>query len=130
MKIRNQLFVLLLILTLTSCEKHPFDYRNKYLGDYDVLANHSSWTMGGVTIYSSEQLTMTVNYWGDDGLELVDSSGDTLKCFIDKSGTMSQDPTDIHYYFSGAFTDKDNFELTYGYSGLGGSYSTTWIGQK
>ena len=86
--------------------------------------------MGDATVYSTNQYILRVEYWEDDGIAFVKASGDTIKCYLDKSGLMSQDAGDIHYFFSGSFNGKDYFELTYGYAGLGGGYTTTLKGQK
>jgi hypothetical protein len=40
---------LLIFFTLVGCEKKSFDYRNKYIGEYDMTYSYTYWQMGGVT---------------------------------------------------------------------------------
>lgn len=55
----TRLSILILILTSLSCKKLPFDYRNKYIGDYNFVHSYSSWTVNQGTYASG-----TDNYSG------------------------------------------------------------------
>jgi len=132
--INKENWILLLVISfvflvvITSCEKFPFDYRNKYVGiwTFEVTKSQSKppfSSTSSVTYYEG-----TVSY-GAGHNELIikySASISILVISVELDGTIGKLPGDYNY---GKFEQKDILSITYGHRG---NYSDlTYIyGQK
>jgi hypothetical protein len=84
------LAVFVLITALTGCEKKLFDYRNKYLGDYQITYHNSYVKNGGVTGDTTIVYVGEITY-GDKGnikIEFFDGSEEEFE--VSKKGEISK----------------------------------------
>jgi uncharacterized protein (TIGR02145 family) len=118
-------FVILMIIT--SCEKFPFDYRNKYVGlwTFEVTRSHS------IPLHSTSSVDYYEGsiFYGAGHNELLirySSNTDILKVSLDLDGSIGNLPGEYNY---GKFEGKDKLNISYGHRG---NYSDlTYIyGQK
>jgi|GEM_PF-2041076 len=77
-------------LIILGCKKHPFDYRNKFLGDYHFSIAISSWdpangsydttyTNDGKIWYGSNQNSILISFSGGESTELTIYEDGTLE---------------------------------------------------
>jgi hypothetical protein len=120
---KKLLYILLVSLGLTACKKNPFDYRSKYLGDYEFTTTISSWNM-----ISGVQPTETTVYNGSVSMSSLEGKirinymdGISTDVEVDREGNLS-------YPGSGKISKKTlSLEMT---NGSGGGSSTTSISGK
>ena len=124
-------FLILTVIFVSSCQKFKlFDYRTKYIGNYEFEIHYSSWNINdyyfdttyfynGTILFGDDKGTLSINY----------KNNSTFEVFIDKEGQFEE-----NNYLSGKFTDKDNVEFGFSCSGpgcgMGGGSSTHVIGKK
>ncbi|MHC1707452.1 MAG: hypothetical protein AB9842_08015 [Bacteroidales bacterium] len=122
MQHKNLLFSLFVVFSviLFSCEKHPFDYRNKYLGRWDFKTNWSKVNVDsiGQSVYGNAYYFGEIDY-GDSDNELI------IRFMLDKEVTIEIDKTGRitnfgTTYGSGYFRGKDELSLYLRFGGLGG----------
>lgn len=124
-------FILLLgVLMGFGCTKPLIDYRSKYVGTYSVVSYNSSWVMGQVQQNDTSTFTIKVKrsqerYYVD----FISPNGST-SYLLETNGTLHYESNDWHYQVFGGFIDKDHFELSGGYHGLGGGNSFEAMGTK
>jgi hypothetical protein len=122
----------LFLITTNSCEKSVFDYRHKYVGDWNfkvigyywsISPYPTGWTFQDTSYYSGE-----ISYGeGNNELVITYKSGENVVVSIDKEGVI-----DESYEISGQFEDKEHINLTIRspQSMLGGGYTKTITGWK
>ena len=112
-------------VTLISCKKRPFDYRNKYLGIYDFTVYQSSFDRRigevsgvlkyrGEITYGKEHSTILIHYLEDSFVELT----------LEKDGTLSERRV------SGEFEDKKKIRFVMYSGGMGGGAFWEITGEK
>jgi hypothetical protein len=117
------------IFLLSSCEKKPFDYRNKYLGEYHFTYQyHVTYNGGGsqdTSIYYDGSI-----HDGEDGFIKVDwYSGNPREFEVSKDGKLTLCNTSL------GSMSKESFVLTYNDNlcspgPLGTDYTVTLSGEK
>lgn len=123
------LTAIVLITALTGCEKKLFDYRNKYLGDYQITYYYSYWQMGGVTGDTTITNNGEVKY-GDKGNIKIDwYDGSEYEFEVSKEGEITK------CNYSLGTIDKKNFSLSFtddlcSPGPLGANYTITLTGSK
>jgi hypothetical protein len=127
---KNSFLFFALVGLMAACKKPLWDYRSKYVGTYDVVSYNSNWVMGqgyqyDTTHYSVKVRRSEERYY----VEFVSQNGST-PYLIETDGTLHFESPDWHYQANGSFTDKNHFELTGGYYGLGGGNSFEAHGTK
>ncbi|NBP29334.1 MAG: hypothetical protein EBV23_07105 [Flavobacteriia bacterium] len=108
---KNSFLFFALVGLMAACKKPLWDYRSKYVGTYDVVSYNSNWVMGQGYQYDTTHYSST-------------------PYLIETDGTLHFESPDWHYQANGSFTDKNHFELTGGYYGLGGGNSFEAHGTK
>ncbi|HNW73582.1 MAG TPA: hypothetical protein PKN44_08145 [Bacteroidales bacterium] len=124
--------ILIFSILTNSCEKSVFDYRHKYVGEWNfktigyywsMSPYPTGWTFQDTTYYSGE-----ISY-GDDKSELNINykSGENVIVSIDKEGVI-----DGTHEKSGQFDDKEHITLILSspQSMIGGGYTKTITGWK
>lgn len=112
MKFTGRALTLLFITSLifASCKKHPFDYRNKYLGDFKFDVTESGKFKEGDSTYATSYVWHgTVNYGDGDNKVIITFGRDlSIQPSIAKDGTLNQLPR-----LSGSFRDRKSvhFEI-------------------
>ena len=128
-KFVNILTVIVLISALFGCKKKLFDYRNKYLGDYQIVYQYSYWQMGGVTGDTTINYIGQIKY-GDKGNIKIDCyDGSEYEFEVSKDGEITKCNSSL------GTIDKNNFELTFtddlcSPGPLGANYTITLTGNK
>ena len=121
--------LIVLISALIGCEKKLFDYRNKYLGDYQITYHYSYWQMGGVTGDTTITYNGQINY-GDKGKIKIDwYDGSEYEFEVSKDGGITKCNSSL------GTIDKNNFELTFtddlcSPGPLGANYTISLTGAK
>lgn len=115
---------------LIGCTKPLIDYRSTYVGTYDVVSYNSSWIMGQGLQYDTLYYTLRVKRSAD--LYYVDfiTEHDESTYLLEKNGALHYESKEWHYQVNGGFVDKNHFQLTGGYYGLGGGNSFDATGTK
>lgn len=115
----------------SGCEKRLFDYRNKYLGDYNVTYTVKWWDMSGNQGSSTSAFVATVKYAKKSKNKIEFHYNNTmLEIDINKEGELMKCNHKI-----GKFESKDKFTFkfdtnTCGTGGLGGGATYEYIGNR
>ncbi|MCF8299394.1 MAG: hypothetical protein K9J13_17730 [Saprospiraceae bacterium] len=121
-------FFIISILIIIGCEKTPFDYRNKYCGEWDFTINANSFNM---TDSSSSD---TVYYYKGEiwyenrkkiSIEYLENI--VLEFDINKDGEIF---IDEYYDITGKFSDEHNVSFRKYSGGLGAGTSHNVSGVK
>ena len=127
MKNNRQILFFILFSTLLSygCKKNPFDYRTKYLGDYDFVRDYTSWVTGGSTTSGTISREGRVEYGEKGEIKIIFDSNDPTHFNvyeIDRNGNL----TNSSGGSAGKFESKNkvHYEQTTTTSGGGGTSST------
>lgn len=131
---KRLLLITLSIVILNSCEKQPFDSRNKYVGDYEFTSsvrdnlqcclNQEQCCSDIVkTVFNGK-----IDYGSKHDLIIIDYAVNVnFVAQLNFDGTFKQGD----YGFIGAFDDNGDVSFSYRSSGLGsGYYSYTVDGKK
>jgi hypothetical protein len=119
----------IIVFTLASCKKNPFDYRTKYIGDYHFYISTSSYTMGSGTTNSSFETEGRIEY-GDSGeIKVIydrnkPSSFESLE--IDRDGSVVA----LGSHAKIGTADRKSIQYTQSFNGLGGGTTQTVYGKK
>lgn len=129
-KVHIALLLLLFVALNYGCKKNPFDYRTKYLGDYEFVDSWSSWSMVGPSNSSGVNYsTGKVEYGNDKTIRItLNSNNPHFHEFdIDRDGNLSLQSGGGSI---GKFQSrkKVSFSLTSG--GLGGGGTDNITGTK
>lgn len=115
MKVRPLLLFIAVILFLSSgCEKSIFNYRKKYLGDYNFSYDVNTYQMGQppTSTHNHEDHEGYLDF-GDKGeIDVYFGGSYSMSFLVDKNGNISIEcaPT----YKVGEFTSKNHFLMSYG----------------
>ncbi len=126
------LYVLTFVFCNIGCKKTPFDFRNKYCGDYNFVYSYYSWQLN-LGVYATD----TINYSGkvyysiENKIEVDYNPNLSLELGITQDGNLSLPCGTI----IGKFEDDNNLTLNYnsnscGHGGLGGGSNYSIIGKK
>ncbi|MGV6861311.1 MAG: hypothetical protein ACWA41_06040 [Putridiphycobacter sp.] len=129
-KYRQIYWLLLGLVIIVSCTKKPFDYRNKFLGDWEFKVDRKEFNTDSIGYHYHDSLTFLgqIKYGSGDNDLLIEYSGDnsiTLK--IDKEDELSDFPT---LYCNGQFDENDKIHLYLRWGGLGGGITHVVDGEK
>lgn len=126
---KNTLFLFVMVGFVTACKKPLVDYRSKYAGTYDVISYNSSWVGGS---YQQDTVIYTLNVKRSKERYYVDfiSPNSSTSYLMETDGTLHYESSDWHYQVNGGFVDKNHFQLSGGYYGLGGGNSFDAHGTK
>lgn len=131
MKKQRQLFWLLLgLIFIIGCKKEPFDYRNKFLGDWEFKVERTELNTDSIGYYYHDYFTYVgqIKYGSNDDELLIEYSDDnSIMLKIDKEDVLSNFPT---HYCSGEFDGKDRIHLYLKWGGLGGGVTHIVDGEK
>jgi len=128
---KNKLLILFFCILIFGCKKNPFDYRNKFIGDYNytVHANLSNCPVIG------HFLDTTYSY---NGKVLLGTQDNTIIIYL--SENCSIEPTiyedgslehlSLDYDIHGEFESKTSLKFHYGVGGLGGHAYYDYSGTK
>ena len=127
-------FLFICFSFLTSCKKSteelvpptPYDYRQAWVGDYDVHAECYSWILGGDynTSEFDELVTVSIVEGSTDSIRLNEGSA----IYMDTSGTYFTNPAPSNYYELRLWSDS--IYIRYNSGGLGGGSGCTKNGVK
>jgi hypothetical protein len=116
---RGVQFAVFLIITIlfSGCEKTIFDYRHKYIGEWDFSVSEK-WQTLDTTLNYNKQYNYhgEVSYGGnDDELEVQFNSRDSVIMVIDRDGNLNK-KEDLTWggdsrSGSGSFGDKNSISL-------------------
>ena len=113
---------------LVHVKKKLFNYRNKYLGNYefevhryyfnvaDSVSTDTLLFYSGEISYGDKDSTIKIQYLENNSIEPI----------VNKNGKLSS----YGWYFSGEFTNNDDVKFYMHYGGLGGGTSYSVKGTK
>ena len=82
-----------LLVAAVSCEKKPFDYRNKYTGEYDLIYKYNAWNFNsGITEETTAEYEGEISYskkGSADNLLLEVENGHKIEMRVDKNGRLT-----------------------------------------
>ena len=106
--------IILISILLISCEKQLFDYRNKYIGNWEFNVSNSHEVFNNTQGFHDTTITVIyhgeIRYGSEDRTILFQSKDYSQEFTIDKNGNII--PTLIfgpNYTESGAFEGKNVF---------------------
>ena len=122
---RKSILPVLFCLSLLGCDKSPFDFRTKYIGDYSFIINTSTWNLSmglvdttysvtGKIDYGSEKNTISVTYIGINKPEVF---------LIYEDGTIENE-------CKGEFETVNKIKYSCFFASPGGQVSTNVVGKK
>lgn len=97
----------LILLSLSGCDKKLFDYRNRYIGEYQFTYHYSYWQMGGGTGDTTISYVGKVKYGEKECIKFDWHNGDEYEYDVSRKGEISKCNHAI-----GKF-DKNNFLFSY-----------------
>ncbi|WP_343637386.1 hypothetical protein [Fluviicola sp.] len=121
--------LLILAISLPGCKRKLFDYRNKYIGNYQLTYDFHYWEMGGITKDTSVVYKGKVKY-GEKGSVKIDWYDGSEYIFdVSKKGAISKCNQSI------GTMERKHFELSFtddvcGTGPMGSNYTVTLSGNK
>ena len=86
---KNKLIFIFFIAILNGCEKHPFDYRNKFIGDYDFSVHKNVWDVTGENIDTYYNYSGKISYGSGDHLVKINFLDDAeIECWLFEDGSL------------------------------------------
>jgi len=111
-----------ILVAFVACKKEPFNYRNKYIGDWKFTVNRREFNIDSIGHSESETIVYDgIIKYGEHGNQLVIEyyPNQSITVAIDKEGALSEFPR----YCSGEFGGSNVLKLSLYYGGLGGGIS-------
>lgn len=120
---------LILAISLPGCKRKLFDYRNKYLGNYQITYHYNYWEMGGVTKDTTITYNGEVRYGSKGEVKIDWYDGSEYTFNVSKKGAVSKCNQSI------GTMDRKQFELSFtddvcGTGPMGANYTVTLNGDK
>ena len=118
------------LIVLLGCEKELFDYRNKFIGDWEFKVERSEINTNsiGYSYHDSLSYSGRIKYGdADDDLFIQYSDENSITLKIDKENQLSDFPT---HYCSGEFEGNNKLHLYLRWGGLGGGITHIVDGEK
>ena len=118
-----------IILFVVGCKTKLFDYRKKYIGDYEMTEKYHYWQMGGVESDTIDVYSGKVTREEKHQMKILDMNGNPIVLDIAKSGELTRCSKVL------GRMNKRNFSLKFdSYTcpggGLGGGYTIEIYGEK
>lgn len=115
--------------SILSCKKTPFDYRNKFTGNYNfTIQEHSVYGIFPVTVHDTTYTNEgKIEIGSDENDVLISPQNISLQATIYEDGTLSG------YYNNngkGEFSSTKEMKYTFGNYSPGGSTTFTITGTK
>jgi len=124
---KNKLIILIFILLFYGCEKHPFDYRNKFIGDYNFSVHKIVWITTGEVTETNYKCSGDISYGSGDDFVKIN--------FLDNTDVIAQlfeDGSLIYYHIKGEFESTKNvcFIIEYRSGGGGTIFNVSGVKTK
>jgi hypothetical protein len=107
--VRKIFTVILLFLLVSGCKKNPFDYRTKFVGDYDFTVHLATYNINGwPTSYTTYLYKGKIWYDGNETMVSIEfSANQSVSVNLYEDGSMKS------FYVNGEFesTKKVQFRL-------------------
>jgi len=123
-------WLLVFIAIIFSCNKKPFDYRNKYIGEWNFKVERTEVNTDSIGYYYHD----TISYFGkikygeqEDELLFEYTADNSITLKIDKEDELSKFPT---HYCGGTFYGSEKVHLYLRWGGLGGGVTHVIDGEK
>jgi hypothetical protein len=121
--------LLFFLIAISSCEKQPFDYRTKYIGDYTFSIHFKSWA-GVYPPYSEVDTSYTSEGWIEYGLNET-----TIRIYLSSTDSWNipdlyEDGTIDGYGWTGEFVNSKKLIMKNVYLRPSGASVTTVEGNK
>ena len=119
------LLILLLFIVFYGCEKHPFDYRNKFIGDYDFSVHLRVWIPPDSVTETDYKYSGEISYGNGDHLVKINFLDDKdIDCRLFEDGSLKYNT------IRGEFESTKKLHFISEYGGLGGKATYTVSGEK
>ena len=122
---KNKLIFIFFIAILNGCEKHPFDYRNKFIGNYDFSVHKNVWDITGVDIDTYYYYSGKISYGsGDDFVKIKFLDDTETQCQLFEDGSLKFNST------RGEFVSTKEVQFSSDYRSGGGGTQYFVSGKK
>lgn len=121
--------VLFCFIALAGCKKNPFDFRSKYLGNYNFSIHRTAWTLSGPTLDTTYFYTGEVEKGSETNTAIISfSESVSIETDIYEDGTISVNHPP-HQSLQGEFESAKEVKFKLANSGLGGgsAYDVTGV---
>jgi hypothetical protein len=120
---KRNILLFLVLITSFSCEKVPFDYRNKYIGDYNFTTYYTewSWATGMYTYDTTEYNGKTVYGTTKELLKIDYQNNKEIELFITRNGEL------YSIEFPSKVGEVRNDTLNWGYTIQYDGNSRSWV---
>ena len=132
MKIFTTLIVVLCVVSIAGCNKPVFDYRKKYLGDYNFSIHYSFWDIGGGSYDTSYTINGIISKGSDlQSIQITYSSQESYEFILFEDGSIQVKNCDYNYNScTGEFESVNKISYTITMGGLGGQWTEAVTGTK
>jgi hypothetical protein len=123
---KNTILLLLFLCSLFGCKKDPFDYRTKYLGDYNFVIHYDSWNPLSGHIDTTYSKDGKIDYGSDENTIFIFFNGsiaDELTVYED--GTIGD-----NYFKGGEFETTNKIKYSYYWGSQGSATYGKVTGEK
>ena len=120
---KNKFIILFCCLIMFGCKKNPFDYRNKYLGNYNFVVHETAWVLAiGTTLDTTFSYNGKVSYGSDEHTVLINFSKNvSIEPVIYEDGYLE---------VYGEFESTKRVSFGFRSGGLGGGSTWNVTGEK
>ncbi len=125
----KKIFFVFCCVILFSCKKHPFDYRAKYIGNYNFTFHYVRGLPPPYHVDTTYYDTGKINYGSDiNKISIYFSGGNKNEFVLYEDGTLAE--SDYYYDASGEFASSNDIIYSFSGGGLGCACTITVTGQK
>lgn len=123
------LAVVLVAISTFGCKQKLFDYRKKYIGEYEMTEKYHYWQMGGIVFDTIVIYKGKVTMEDKHQMKIADMNGNPIVLDIDKSGAVSRCSKVLGRMNRRNFSfEFDSYTCPGG--ALGGGYTVEIYGEK
>lgn len=127
-KIKNIAIIFLFTFLIWGCKKHHFDYRTKFLGNYDFCIHEKTFNVYGFGVQTDTTYSYKgkVSYGSDEHKVLISFTENySVEPLIYEDGSLT-----CLQHFSGEFESVKKIKFSQTWGGLGGGGTWDVTGEK
>lgn len=129
-EMKKTFFILLLNILLWGCKKSIFEFRNKFIGEFDFLVHKTAWTLSGLMLDTTYTFGGRINTGSEsDEIIIYFSENTSIESKIFEDGTISANQIP-HQSLNGEFETSKEVKFNLSNTGLGGGSNFIVNGRK
>ena len=123
---KNKLFILLFLSLIYGCQKKPFDYRNKFIGNYNFSVHKRTWSTLGPVTETDYNYTGTISYgnYNDNAINIIFLDDKNVEPILYEDGSLK------FQALKGEFESTKKLHFLLGNYALGGGTTYEVSGEK